>query len=51
MPAADWGAGLPGTNVFGAADPGVDPYTLFFVPVGAWSDGSPDDQAGARHDM
>jgi hypothetical protein len=51
MPASDWGAGLPGTNVFGAADPGVDPYTLFFVPVGAWSDGSPDDQAGARHDM
>jgi hypothetical protein len=50
MPTADWGAGLSGTQVLGAAA-GVDPYTMFFVPVAAWSDGSPDDQAGARHDM
>ena len=50
MPAADWGADLPGTQVLGAAA-GIDPYTMFFVPVAAWSDGSPDEQAGARHDM
>jgi len=50
MPVSDWGAGLPGTHVFSAAD-SVDPYTLFFVPLAVWSDGSPDDQAGPRHDM
>ncbi|HEY1605863.1 MAG TPA: hypothetical protein VGF77_09730 [Allosphingosinicella sp.] len=50
MPISDWGAGLPGTQVHGA-DAGVDPYTMFFVPVGAWSDGSPDGPAGARHAM
>jgi len=50
MPTADWGADLPGTNVFSAAD-SVDPYTLFFVPLALWSDGSPDDRAGPRHDM
>jgi hypothetical protein len=50
MPTSDWGADLPGTHIF-AADAGVDPYTMFFVPVAAWSDGSPDDQAGTRHDM
>ncbi len=41
MPISDWGADLPGTRVFGA-DAGVDPYTMFFVTVAAWSDGSPD---------
>jgi hypothetical protein len=52
MQASDWGADLPGTHIFAArADAGVDPYSLFFIPVAAWSDGSPDDQAGARHDM
>ncbi|HEX5184588.1 MAG TPA: hypothetical protein VFW19_15740 [Allosphingosinicella sp.] len=52
MQASDWGADLPGTHVFAArADTGIDPYTLFFVPVGIWSDGSPDDQAGTRHTM
>jgi hypothetical protein len=50
MPVSDWGADLPGTHVFAAAA-GVDPYTMFFVPVATWSDGSPDDPAGARHDM
>jgi hypothetical protein len=50
MPVSDWGADLPGTQVFSTAA-GVDPYTMFFVPVAAWSDGSPDDQGGGRHDM
>jgi hypothetical protein len=49
MPTSDWGADLPGTQLFAAAA-GVDPYTMFFVPVATWSDGSPDDHAGARHD-
>jgi len=52
MQASDWGADLPGTHIYAArADAGIDPYTLFFVPVGAWSDGSPADQAGTRHEM
>jgi hypothetical protein len=52
MQASDWGADLAGTHIFAArADAGIDPYTLFFVPVGIWSDGTPDDQAGGHHDM
>ena len=50
MRTADWGADLPGTRVFGA-EAGVDPWTLFFVPVAAWSDGTPDEPAGARQTM
>lgn len=40
MPAAAWGANLPGAPVMGGADSGVDPATVFYVPVGAWSDGT-----------
>ena len=37
---ATWGAGLPGAPVMG--DTGrLDPVTVFYVPVGAWSDGTP----------
>ena len=37
---ATWGAGLPGAPVMG--DSGrLDPVTVFYVPVGAWSDGTP----------
>ena len=50
MPLADWGANLPGTRVFGT-EAGVDPYTIFYVPVAAWSDGTPDRAPGAAHDM
>jgi hypothetical protein len=50
MPTADWGANLPGTRVF-ATDADVDPYTIFYVPVAAWSDGSPDEEAAAKHEM
>jgi hypothetical protein len=38
---ADWGANLPGSQVFGDAD-GIQPYTIFLLPVARWSDGSPD---------
>ncbi len=52
MQASDWGADLPGTHVYAArADAGIDPYTLFFVPVGIWSDGSSDGPAGTGHTM
>ncbi len=37
---ATWGAGLPGAPVMGASGR-LDPVTTFFVPVGAWSDGTP----------
>jgi hypothetical protein len=41
-----WGANLPaGSAVYGGGDDlpggGRMPWTLFFVPVGAWSDGTP----------
>jgi hypothetical protein len=41
MSTADWGANLPGSPVMGAAA-GADPYAVFYVPVPAWSDGTPD---------
>ena len=50
MPTADWGADLPGTRVF-ATEAGVDPYTIFYVPLATWSDGTPDASAGGGHDM
>ena len=50
MRTSDWGAGLPGTQVFGA-EAGVDPWTMFFVPMATWSDGTPDKTAGAQHHM
>ena len=50
MRTADWGADLPGTQLFGA-EAGVDPWTMFFVPVAKWSDGTPDQGAGVRHGM
>jgi hypothetical protein len=41
MNVADWGANLPASPVMGASG-GIEPYTIFFVPVGQWSDGTPD---------
>ena len=35
-----WGAGLPGSPVMGGVS-GAEPSTVFFVPVAAWSDGTP----------
>ena len=40
MPAAEWGANLPGGAVMGD-DSGLEPLTVFFIPVTKWSDGSP----------
>ncbi len=50
MKAADWGANLPGSPVMGG-DGGLEPWTLFFVPVPYWSDGTPDQGAAMKHDM
>jgi hypothetical protein len=50
MHTSDWGAGLPGTRIEGAAA-GIDPYTMFFVLVPAWSDGTPDANSGVKHGM
>jgi hypothetical protein len=50
IPTTDWGANLPGTRVY-ATPPDVDPYTTFYVPVAAWSDGTPAESAGAGHSM
>jgi hypothetical protein len=50
MPTADWGANLPGAHVVGQ-EAGVDPYTMFYVPVATWSDGAPDESQGAKHPM
>jgi hypothetical protein len=50
MPTADWGANLPGTRVF-ATEADVDPYTTFYVPLTGWSDGTPDEKPGAKHEM
>jgi hypothetical protein len=41
MRTADWGADSAGAPVSGSAAPGA-PYTMFYVPVAKWSDGTPD---------
>jgi hypothetical protein len=51
MPAADWGANLAGTRVFATEADVGDPYATFYVPVAAWSDGTPDEKPGAKHEM
>jgi len=38
---AEWGADLAGSPIFSAPSD-VLPFTLFFVPVNKWSDGTPD---------
>jgi hypothetical protein len=35
-----WGADLPGSPIFGSKDP-EGGFTVFYVPVGKWSDGTP----------
>lgn len=50
MRTSDWGANLPGGPVAGSAA-GIDPYTMFYVLVAAWSDGTPDASSGAKHGM
>jgi hypothetical protein len=50
MPTTDWGADLPGTRIYSTAA-GIDPYTMFYVLVSKWSDGSPDGAQGEKHAM
>ena len=38
---AEWGANVPGSPVMGAGS-ATEPWTVFFVPVANWSDGTPD---------
>ena len=42
---ATWGVDLKGSPIFGATDPD-DRLTIFFVPVGKWSDGTADAMSG-----
>lgn len=51
IPTAAWGANLPGTRVYGTDAGAGDPYTTFYVPLAAWSDGTPDAAAGGHRDM
>ena len=46
MKAEAWGAGLKGSPILAGLDP-EDRLTVFLIPVGKWSDGTPD--AGAGH--
>jgi hypothetical protein len=41
MDVAEWGANVPGSPVMGAGG-ATEPWTVFFVPVANWSDGTPD---------
>jgi hypothetical protein len=40
--ASAWGADLPGSPLFWSTD-SLEPVTTFFLPVGKWSDGTPDE--------
>jgi hypothetical protein len=50
---AEWGANLPGSPVFGGAEPlpdgGREPVVVYVVPVSHWSDGTraPDEHVSA----
>ena len=50
IPTDDWGANMAGTRIF-ATPAGDGPYTTFYVLVAFWSDGTPDESAGAKHAM
>jgi hypothetical protein len=44
----EWGANLPGSPIFGSSDQ-TDRVSVFFIPVGKWSDGSSDSsRSGSR---
>ncbi len=47
VPLSDWGSGEMGTGVFGTAA-GINPYTMFYIPVATWSDGTPDGGPSSR---
>jgi hypothetical protein len=48
-----WGANLPASPVYGGGQDlpggGRMPYTIFFVPIAKWSDGTAEDHHGAPH--
>lgn len=50
MATADWGADAAGSPIQ-SSEAGVDPYTMFYVLVAKWSDGTPDEAAAAHHTM
>ena len=50
MNAVDWGANLSGSPVLGG-DSGIEPFTIFFVPVARWSDETPDSKPPDVHKM
>jgi hypothetical protein len=41
---SEWGANVPGGAVIGD-DKGLEPMTVFFIPLGKWSDGTPESMA------
>ena len=47
---SDWGADLPGAHV-ASSEAGIDPYTMFYVLVAGWSDGTPDERSGVKPAM
>ena len=42
MSTADWGADLAHSPVM-SSESAIEPYTIFYVPVAKWSDGTPDE--------
>jgi hypothetical protein len=47
---AEWGANVSGSPVMGAGS-ATEPWTVFFVPVATWSDGTPDAHPPVMHKM
>lgn len=47
-PGSEWGADLSGSPVFSAPSD-LMPFTIFFVPVHNWSDGTPVESSGSHH--
>jgi hypothetical protein len=45
---ARWGANLPDSPILAVSDP-IDRVSVYLIPVGKWSDGSPDSGDGGSH--
>ena len=50
MAGNEWGADLQGSPIFSESTR-PEPVTIFFVPVGRWSDGTPRSEAPARSEV
>ncbi|HEY3950881.1 hypothetical protein [Phenylobacterium sp.] len=48
MKTSEWGADLPGSPIASSAADG-NPWTMFYIPVAKWSDGTADAAAHAGH--